>query len=89
LDLKEIDRIIKDCKNSEHHRLKQFWRTLTNWYEWIKWFCKHSTDKFKFTNAFTEWYNLVCKNLKRQANWLRFPQKIIKKSHFFPRNKEN
>jgi hypothetical protein len=24
LDLKEIDRIIKDCKNSEHHRLKQF-----------------------------------------------------------------
>jgi len=79
LDIKEIDRIIKDCKNSEHHRLKQFWRTLTNWYEWIKWFCKHSTDNFKFTNAFTEWYNLVCKNLKRQANWFKFKSNYFKK----------
>lgn len=46
LDLKEIDRIILDCKSSEHHRIKQFWRTLTNWYSWIKWFCEHSTDTF-------------------------------------------
>lgn len=33
LDLQEIDRIIKDAGNSEHHRIKQFSRTLTNWYD--------------------------------------------------------
>jgi hypothetical protein len=33
LNLKEVDAIILDCKESEHHRLKQFGRTLTNWYD--------------------------------------------------------
>ena len=51
LNITEIDRIIIDCGNSEHHRIKQFGRTLTNWYDWIKWFCEHSTKTFKFTNA--------------------------------------
>jgi len=79
LNMKEVDRILDDCKKSEHHRLKQFWRTLTNWYDWIKWFCEHSTDDFKFTNAYTEGFNLVCKNLKRQAHWFRFKSTYFKK----------
>ncbi len=79
LNMEEVDRILNDCKKSEHHRLKQFWRTLTNWYDWIKWFCEHSTQDFKFTNAYTEGYNLVCKNLKRQAHWFRFKSTYFKK----------
>ncbi len=78
-DIKEIDKIIINCKNSEHHRLKQFWRTLTNWYEWIKGYCTYSTDDFKFTNAFTEWYNFLCKNLKRQAHWFRLKENYFRK----------
>jgi hypothetical protein len=35
-DMKEVDRIIADCGTSEHHRLKQFARTLTNWYSGIR-----------------------------------------------------
>ena len=48
-------------------------------YDWIKWFCEHSTEDFKFTNAYTEGYGLVCKNLKRQANWFRFKSTYFKK----------
>jgi len=79
LDLKEIDRIILDCKISEHHRIKQFWRTLTNWYSWIKWFCEHSTKDFKFTNALTEWINNSCKVAKRQSHWFKIKDNYLKK----------
>lgn len=79
LDLKEIDRIIIDCKSSEHHRIKQFWRTLTNWYSWIKWFCDHSTKDFKFTNALTEWINNSCKVAKRQSHWFKIKDNYLKK----------
>jgi hypothetical protein len=33
LDLKEIDRIMDDCKVSEHYRIKKFYRTLNRWYD--------------------------------------------------------
>ena len=79
LDLKEIDRIKKECLKSEHYRIKQFWRTINRWYDWIKWFCENSTESFKFTNAFTEWYNLVCKNLNRQAHWFKLKSNYFKK----------
>jgi len=32
-DIKQIDEIIKECRESEHHRLKQFARTLNNRYD--------------------------------------------------------
>jgi len=35
-DMVSVDRIIADCKASEHHRIKQFGRTLVNWYSGIK-----------------------------------------------------
>ncbi len=79
LNLKEVDAIILDCKESEHHRLKQFGRTLTNWYDWIKWHCEHSTKDFKFTNALTEWINNSCKVAKRQSHWFRYKENYIKK----------
>ena len=77
--LNEIDRIILECKNSEHHRIKQFWRTLTNWYTWVKWFCEHSSDTFKFTNALTEWINNSCKIAKRQSHWFKIKENYIRK----------
>lgn len=60
-NMAEIDRIISDCKASEHHRLKQFARTLVNWYDGIKGYCEHSTEDFRFTNALTEGINNSCK----------------------------
>lgn len=79
LNIKEVDRILNECKKSEHHRMKQFWRTLTNWYDWIKWYCEHSTKNFKFTNAFTEWLNNSCKVAKRQSHWLKYKETYFKK----------
>lgn len=79
LDIEEVDRVILECIVSEHHRIKQFWRTLTRWYEWIYWFCKYSTKEFKFTNAFTEVTNKICKDWKRQANWFRLKENYLKK----------
>ena len=79
LDLKEIDRIILECRGSEHHRIKQFWRTLTNWYDWIKWFCEHSTKDFKFTNALTEGFNNSCKVAKRQSHWFKLKENYFRK----------
>ena len=32
-DIKKVDDIILECRESEHHRLQQFSRTLNNWYE--------------------------------------------------------
>jgi len=78
-DIKKIDEIIKECRESEHHRLKQFARTLNNWYDWIYWYCKHSTDEFNFTNAFTEGFNNICKTIKRQSHWFKLKDNYIKK----------
>ena len=78
-DLKEIGRIMLDCFKSEHYRMKQFWRTLKRWYEWIKGFFSISCDTFKFTNALIEWINNLCKVTKRQANWFRLKSMYMKK----------
>ena len=79
LDLEEFNRIIKECKESEHIRIKQFWRTLTNWYDWIKWYIEHSTWNFKFTNAFTEATNNNCKVLKRISYGFKKKDNYIRK----------
>jgi len=31
-NIEDIDRIIKEALDSEHYRIQQFGRTLTNWY---------------------------------------------------------
>lgn len=91
-DMKKIDEIIKDCRESEHHRLQQFARTLNNWYDWIKGYCEHSTDEFTFTNAFSEAYNNTAKTTKKQAHWFKIKnsyfkklwlKEIYKKAHLF------
>jgi len=78
-DITKVDEIILECRESEHHRLQQFARTLNNWHEWIDWYCKHSTEDFKFTNAFTEGYNNKCKNIKRQGFWFKIKDNYFKK----------
>jgi hypothetical protein len=79
LDLKEIDRIMNECLESEHYRIKKFWWTLKRWYSWIKWFCEHSTPFFKFTNAFTECFNNLCKVAKRVSHWFKTKDMYFKK----------
>ncbi len=78
-NLEEIDRIMNECLESEHYRIKQFWRTLKRWYNWIKGFFEHSTINFKFTNAFTEGFNNLCKVAKRQAHWFKLKSMYFKK----------
>jgi len=79
LNMTEIDRIRDDCLKSEHYRIKQFWRTIKRWYDWIKGFCEHSTDNFKFTNALTEGINNLCKVAKRVSHWFSSKVMYIKK----------
>lgn len=79
LDMNEIDRIMNECLESDHYRIKKFWWTLKRWYNWIKWFCQHSTPFFKFTNAFTEGFNNICKVAKRVSHWFKTKDMYFKK----------
>ena len=78
-DVQEVNRIIQDCKESEHHRIQQFGRTLTNWYSGIKGYCEHSTNEFKFTNALTEGINNSCKVAKRQSHGFKNKDNYLRK----------
>ena len=79
LNLQEIDRIMDECLESDHYRIKQFWRTIKRWYNWIKGFCEHSTPFFKFTNACTEGFNNLCKVAKRVSHWFKTKDMYFKK----------
>jgi len=79
LNLDEIDRLRDECLMSTHYRIKQFWRTIKRWYEWIKWYIQHSTDEFKFTNALTESVNNLCKVAKRISHGFSSKTMYIKK----------
>lgn len=79
LNLDEIDRILEDCLASEHYRIKQFWRTIKRWYEWIKGYIENSTKNFKFTTALTESINNICKVAKRVSHWFSSKSMYIKK----------
>jgi hypothetical protein len=79
LDIWEVNRIIWECKTSEHYRIQQFGRTLVNWYDWIKWYIEHSTPEFKFTNAFTEWMNNQCKIVQRVSYWWKYKDNYFRK----------
>ena len=78
-NIKKIDEIILECRNSKHYRIQQFARTLNNWYEGILWYCRYSNDNFKFTNAFTESYNNHCKVIKRKSYWFKIKDNYFKK----------
>ena len=79
LNLKEIDRIKQECLNSNHYRIRQFWKTLKRWYEGIRWYILHSTEKFKFTNALTESFNNLCKVVKRVSHGFKLKDMYIRK----------
>ena len=79
LDLNEIDRIRDDALNSDHRRLKQFWRTIKRWYKNIEWYINNSDENFKFTNALTEGINNICKVAKRVSHWFKTKERYIKK----------
>lgn len=78
-DIETINTIIDDCRKSEHYRIQQFWRTLSNWYRWIANYCKLSTEEFRFTNAYTECINNQCKLAKRQSYWFRYKENYSRK----------
>lgn len=79
LNLEEVDRIRDDCLNSEHYRIKQFWRTIKRWYEGIKGYIENSNEKFKFINALTESINNLCKVAKRVSHGFSTKSMYIKK----------
>ena len=78
-DIPAVIKVMKDCLDSEHYRIQQFWRTLQNWLPWIEAFCDLSTEEFKFTNALTEWINNHCKIAKRVSCWFRYKDNYIRK----------
>jgi transposase len=65
--------------NSEHYRIKQFWRTIKRWYEGIKGYIENSNEKFKFINALTESINNLCKVAKRVSHGFSTKSMYIKK----------
>ena len=67
LCIEDIRRIRDECLESEHYRIKDFGKTLKRRDKQLEGFCTHSTDAFKFTNAYTEWVNNQCKVAKRVA----------------------
>ena len=79
LNLNEVDRIMWEALDSKHYRIKQLWRTIKRWYEWIKWYIENSTEDFKFTNALTEWINNLCKVAKRMSHGFSSKTMYIKK----------
>ena len=78
-NIEDIDRIIKEALDSEHYRIQQFGRTLTNWYAWIANFCKYSTKEFIFTNAYTEGLNCQCKIAQKVSYGFRYKMNYFRK----------
>jgi len=68
LDYETICEVQEWCLDSEHYRIKDFWKTLKKRHKQLKNFCEHSTKDFKFTNAYTESINNQCKVAKRVSH---------------------
>jgi len=79
LDIETIREVKERCLGSEHYRLKQFWRTLKKRDKQLENFCVHSTDDFKFTNAYTESINNQCKIAKRVSHGFRHKKNYKRK----------
>lgn len=71
LDYETICEVQGRCLDSEHYRIKDFWKTLKKWNQQLRNFCEHSTEDFKFTNAYTESINNQCKVAKRVSHWFK------------------
>lgn len=69
LDLVAIREVRDRCLDSDHYRIQEFGRTLRKRDKQLQNFCTHSTDKFKFTNAYTESINNQCKVAQRVSHW--------------------
>lgn len=79
LDIQTIREVRDQCLDSDHYRLKQFWRTLLRRDKQLQGFCEHSTDEFKFTNAYTESINNQCKVAKRVSHGFRNKESYLRK----------
>ena len=64
-DMNEVNRIMREYRSCEHHRLSSLGEHLQTGILESSDIVKHSTDDFKFTNAFTECTNNLCKVAKR------------------------
>ena len=79
LDIWTIREVRAWCLDSDHYRLKQFWRTLKKRDKQLENFCTHSTEDFKFTNAYTESINNQCKVAKRVSHGFRHKKNYLRK----------
>ena len=79
LNIKEIRRVRDECLQSDHYRINWFGKTLLKRDKQLEAFCTHSTDDFKFTNAYTESINNQCKVAKRVSHGFRYKSNYKKK----------
>jgi hypothetical protein len=79
LNIEEIRRIRDECLKSDHYRINGFWKTLLRRDKQLEAFCTHSTEDFKFTNAYTESVNNQCKVAQRVSHGFRHKSNYKKK----------
>ncbi len=79
LDIETIRKIKYWCLDSDHYRMQMFGRTLEKRDKQLENFCNHSTDKFKFTNAYTESINNQCKIAKKVSHGFIYKKSYKKK----------
>jgi transposase len=79
LCIEDIRRIRNECLESEHYRIKDFGMMLKRWDKQLEAFCTHSTEEFKFTNAFTEGMNNQCKVAKRVSHGFKYKSNYKRK----------
>jgi transposase len=79
LNIEEIRRIRDECLGSDHYRISWFGKTLLKRDKQLEAFCTHSTDKFKFTNAYTESINNQCKVAKRVSHGFKYKSSYKRK----------
>ena len=79
LDIETIRKVRDRCLESEHYRIKDFGKTLKRRDKQLQGFCEHSTDDFKFTNAYTEGINNQCKIAKRVSCGFKYKSNYKRK----------
>ncbi len=75
----QIRRIRDECLESDHYRISWFGKTLLKRDKQLEAFCTHSTDEFKFTNAYTESINNQCKVAKRVSHGFKYKSSYKRK----------
>lgn len=79
LDIETIRDVKNWCLDSMHYRINEFGRLLKRRDKQLENYCKHSTDEFKFTNAYTESINNQCKVAKRVSHGFVYKSSYKKK----------